>query len=63
MLKEAQAMGLNTLRAWAFSDGASQPLALQPAPGVLDEQHMRCGINRIVLTLALGLMIQPLSSM
>ncbi len=41
LLAAAQRLGLNTLRFFAFVDGAGRAGALQVAPGVLDEASMR----------------------
>lgn len=42
VLEDARAIGLNTVRTWAFCDGPSHPgRALQPQPGVYDEEAFR----------------------
>lgn len=38
ILEDTAAMGLTVMRCWAFSDGASRPMALQPAPYVYPEE-------------------------
>ena len=41
LLASAQRLGLNTVRFFAFVDGAGRSGALQLAPGILDEVAMR----------------------
>jgi len=47
VLDAAADAGLNTLRTWAFNDGSDEWNALQPAPGVFDEQVLR-GLDYVV---------------
>ena len=37
VLDDAAALGLRTVRAWAFADGAEQEKPMQPEPGVFDD--------------------------
>ncbi|PNG99620.1 Mannan endo-1,4-beta-mannosidase 6, partial [Tetrabaena socialis] len=48
LLSSAAALGLNTVRFFAFADGAGRPGALQVAPGVLDGQALREGLDWVV---------------